>query len=157
MAATVSPISVVAAPPTAASYSAGQYAWAVAAAKSRSAISTQVLASSLKVSPAQASALMARLSSRGVVGTVNANGMAKVVAPAFRATGLTTAVPISSASGAQARASTTAKVTQMIETLTNENAPSEDEALDVSDVSEVTLSADDPVQPGVSDAGRSAE
>lgn len=66
----------------------GRYAWAVAAAKARTTISADLLATSLKVSTDQAASLMARLQARGVVAVPNAAGMARVVAPVFRSAGL---------------------------------------------------------------------
>lgn len=64
------------------------YAWAVAMANAGNPISEKTLGMALKVPADQASALISRLVSRGVVHAPNAAGVARAVSPGFRA-GLT--------------------------------------------------------------------
>lgn len=165
--AAIVPVPTIAAAP--ASYTPGHYAWAVAAAKSRSAVSESILAQSLKVNADQAAALMAKLQARGVVELPNAAGLSKVVSPVFRATGFTGGGAISSGKIAKVgplkdRAMKTLersepalndKSDEDISGVTAEDeiielTPSEDEVV-------VNPSADGHDQPVVSGAVRSAE
>lgn len=60
------------------------YAWAVAMANAGNPISEKTLGMALKVPADQASALISRLVSRGVVHAPNAAGVARAVSPGFR-------------------------------------------------------------------------
>lgn len=59
------------------------YAWAVAMAHAGNPISEQTLGMALKVPADQATALMSRLVTRGVVHAPNAAGVARAVSPGF--------------------------------------------------------------------------
>jgi hypothetical protein len=63
------------------------YAWAVAMAHAGNPISEQTLGMALKVPADQATALMSRLVTRGVVHAPNAAGVARAVNPALRSSG----------------------------------------------------------------------
>ena len=124
----------------AATYTPGQYAWAVATAQARDVISPDILVKSLKVSADQAAALMARLQARQVIGPQAASGAAKVVAPAFRASGLVGGRAISSAGVA-------GKI----------NLPSLRQVAQTLNTQNVSPSDDDPDPQEASDEAHSAE
>lgn len=63
---------------------AAQYAWAVAISRAQDRVSAGMLQSQLQITGAEAQALMARLSARGVITGANAAGVARATEPLFR-------------------------------------------------------------------------
>lgn len=70
-----------AAAPAKAAATNGKYIWAVAMAKAQNRASPELLQASLKVSAAEAEALMARMSAQGVITAPNPAGLARATKP----------------------------------------------------------------------------
>lgn len=150
------PIAIAA--PAAPTITAGQYAWAVAAAKARDAVSADVLASSLKISAEQASVMMARLQARGVISAPVQGGTARVLAPVFRASGLTGGTAIASGKAAAKISSPTAQrvLGEMMDAVERKRDATSASPLET-DEGQASVNPDDSDRPAASIEVRSAE
>lgn len=118
------------------------YIWAVAMARAGNPISQSTLSQALKVSPDQASALIGRLVSRGVVTAPNAAGVAHAVKPMLRTLSQTTVLAPTAAPPAPPSAPPVRKVLDRVQAVLEE-----DGAPDLDNVTPVNEGASDREAP----------
>lgn len=136
----------VAASTPAAAVRPGMYAWAVAAARARGVVCQEVLVESLRLTAAQAAGLMARLETRGVIGTP-VLGKARATSPLYPASRVPGSL-VGSVRAEAARNSAFSKAESLWpdRPKTDTNAPGT-----------LTSGDADPARPEASDGGRSVE